>query len=129
MFPLLSKTHGYCSGKQRASSWFALSSNLRRIVPYFYGTLAAFFSAAVSQLTSRFPLIIVAGGFGPYHRLWPNDAPSKCIVVTPTSGGMIGAVGLVAPTPKPPNILYHLHTTRLKVFLVSGSTNICPDII
>jgi hypothetical protein len=51
--------------------------------------LAALFLATVSQLTSRFPLIMVAGGFDPYHRLWPDDAPCERIVVTPTLGGMI----------------------------------------
>ncbi len=93
-----------------------LSSNLRRIVPYFYNNLAALFLTTVSQLTSRFLVIMLPSSFGPYHRLWPDDAPSKHIVVTPTWGGMIGVVGLVVPTPKPPNILYHLYTMHLKVF-------------
>jgi hypothetical protein len=46
----------------------------------------------VSPLSTCFLLIMVAGGFGPYHRLWPDDAPSKCIIITPTSGRMIGVV-------------------------------------
>ncbi len=75
-----------------------------------------------SPLTSRVPLIMVAGGFGPYHRLWPNDAPRKRIVVTLTSGGMIGAVGLVVPTLKPCLLPYYLQTMRLKDFFVGGST-------
>jgi len=39
---------------------------------------------------------MAAGGFGPYHRLWTDDAPSKCKVVTPTSGGMMPALGFVS---------------------------------
>ena len=93
-----------------------------RNVPYFYDTLTGPILTLVSPLTSRFPLIMVAGGFGPYHRLWPDDAPRKRIVVTPTSGGMIGAVGLVVPTPKPCLLPYYLQTMRLKDFFVGGST-------
>ncbi len=93
-----------------------------RNVPYFYDTLTGPILTLVSPLTSRFLLIMVAGGFGPYHRLWPDDAPCKRIVVTPTSGGMIGAVGLVVPTPKPCLLPYYLQTMRLKDFLVCGST-------
>ena len=33
------------------------------------------------------------GGFGPYHRLWPGDAPSKRIVVPPTPWAMMPALG------------------------------------
>ena len=39
---------------------------------------------------------MAAGGFGPYHRLWTDDAPSKRKVVTPTSGGMMPALGFVS---------------------------------
>jgi hypothetical protein len=48
--------------------------------------------------TSRFPLTMAAGGFGPYHRLclWTDDAPSKRKVVTPTSGEMMPALGFVS---------------------------------
>ena len=49
---------------------------------------------SVSPLTSRFPLIMAAGGFGPYHRLWTNDAPSKPIGVTPTPWLMMPVLGL-----------------------------------
>jgi hypothetical protein len=59
------------------------------------------FSTSVSLLTSRFPSTMVAGGFGRYHRLWSDDAPSKGIDVTPTSGGIIDALGLVVTKPKP----------------------------
>ena len=72
---------------------------------------------------------MVAGGFGPYHCLWPDDAPRKRIVVTPTSGGMIGAVGLVVPTPKPCLLPYYLQTMRLKDFLWVDQLATCPDII
>ena len=39
---------------------------------------------------------MVAGGFGPYHCLWIDDVPSKRKVVTPTSGGMMPALGFVS---------------------------------
>ena len=39
---------------------------------------------------------MAAGGLGPYHRLWTDDAPSKRKVVTPTSGGMMPALGFVS---------------------------------
>jgi len=38
---------------------------------------------------------MAAGGFGPYHRLWTDDAPSKRIVVTPTPWAMMPALGFV----------------------------------
>jgi hypothetical protein len=41
-----------------------------------------------------FTATMVLSGFGPYHGLWHKDAPSKRIVVTPTSGGMMHALGL-----------------------------------
>jgi hypothetical protein len=61
-----------------------------------YDTLPPYLFASVSPLTSRFPLTMAAGGFGPYHRLWTNDAPSKRKVVTPTSGGMMPVLGFVS---------------------------------
>jgi hypothetical protein len=77
----------------------------------------------VSLLTSCFPLIMVPTcSFGPYHHLWPDDAPRKRIVITPTSGGMIGAVGLALPTPKPCLLPYYLQTMRLKDLFVGRST-------
>ena len=39
---------------------------------------------------------MAAGGFGPYHCLWTDDAPSKRKVVTPTSGGMMPALSFVS---------------------------------
>jgi hypothetical protein len=36
---------------------------------------------------------MAAGGFGPYHRLWADDAPSKGNVVTPTPWAMMYALG------------------------------------
>ncbi len=60
-----------------------------------YATILSF-CLCFSQLTSRFPLTMVAGGFGPYHRLWTDDACSKRKVVTPTSGGMMPALGFVS---------------------------------
>jgi hypothetical protein len=54
------------------------------------------FNHYLSQLTSRFWLTMAAGGFGPYHRLWTDDAPSKCKVITPTSWGMMPALCFVS---------------------------------
>ena len=99
-----------------------MSSISCRNVPYFYDTLTGPILTLVSPLTFRFPLIMVLGGFGPCHCLWTNDAPRKRIVVTPTLGGMIGAVELVVPTPKPCLLPYYLQTMRLKDFFVGGST-------
>ena len=66
--------------------------------------------------TSRFRLIMVAGGISPYHHLRTDDNPSKRIVGTPTSGGIIGVVGLVVTKPKPPIFQCYLHTACVKVF-------------
>jgi hypothetical protein len=101
--------------------WFSRQISCRNI-PYFYDTLTGLILTLVSPLTSHFPLIMVAGGFGPYHYLWPDDAPRKRIVVTPTLGGMIGAVELVVPTPKPCLLPYYLQTMQLKDLFVGGST-------
>ena len=38
---------------------------------------------------------MAAGGFGPYHRLWSDDATSKRIGVTPTPWAMMPALGFV----------------------------------
>ncbi len=62
-------------------------SILRRIIPVpqtsFSNKLISFFAATMAW-----------SGFGPYHGLWFEDAPSKCVIVTPTLGGMISALGL-----------------------------------
>ncbi len=80
----------------------------------------------VSALTTCFLLMMVAGGLGPYHCLWPNDAPSKRFFITPTFGGIIGAVRFVVPTAKPYLLPYYLQTMRVKDFFVSGSTHGLP---
>ena len=59
---------------------------------------------------------MVAGGFSPYHRLRTDDTPSVRIVGTPTSGGIIGVVGLVVTKPKPPIFQCYLHTACVKDF-------------
>ena len=72
-------------------------------VPYAtYDTFAPIVLTSVPQHTSRFWLTMAAGGISPYHLLRTDYAPSKGIVVTPTSGGIIYAVGLVVTKPKPP---------------------------
>jgi len=59
---------------------------------------------------------MVAGGISPYHHLRTDDNPSKHIVGTPTSGEIIGVVGLVVTKPKPPIFQCYLHTVCVKVF-------------
>jgi hypothetical protein len=66
---------------------------------------------------------MVAGGISPYHHLWTDDNPSKRIVGTPTSGGIIGVVGLVVTKPKPPIFQCYLHTACVKVFFLSAATH------
>jgi hypothetical protein len=61
-----------------------------------YDTLPPNLFASVSPLTSRFPLTMAAGSFGPYHRLWTDDATSKRKAVTPTSGGVMPVLGFVS---------------------------------
>ncbi len=65
-------------------------------VPYATILLPLLVFASVSPFTSRFPLTMAAGGFGPYHRMWTDDAPSKRKVVTTTSGGMMPALSFVS---------------------------------
>ena len=76
---------------------------------------------------------MVAGGISPYHHLRTDDSPSKHIVGTPASGGIIGVVGLVVTKPKPPILQCYLHTACVKVFFLNAATHglsrICIDII
>jgi hypothetical protein len=58
---------------------------------------------------------MVVGGISPYHHLRTNDNPSKCIVGTPTLGGIIGVVGLVVTKLKPPIFQCYLLTACVKV--------------
>jgi hypothetical protein len=60
---------------------------------------------------SFFALTMVQGGFGPYHGLWHKYAPSKHIVITSTSGGMMRALGLTVLMPQPE--LYHAYGTAI----------------
>ena len=73
-----------------------LDGDQHRTCTVCYNTFAPLFSASVSPLTLRFPLTMVAGGFGPYHCLWTDDAPSKCKFITPTLGEMMPALGFVS---------------------------------
>jgi hypothetical protein len=90
-----------------------LFSKLCRIVPYFYDTLAThFFTLVSSPLTTRFPLTMVVSGFGPYHRLQPDDAPAECAGVTPTPWAIMPMLSCVSyhrghellVTPPPPTM-------------------------
>jgi hypothetical protein len=55
------------------------------------------------KYTERFPLTIVVNGFGPYHRLRPDDTPAECAGVTPTPWAMMHVLGFVS---------YHRGTSR-----------------
>ena len=55
---------------------------------------------------------MVAGSISPYHHLRTDDNPSKRIVGTPTSGGIIGVVGLVVTKLKPPIFQCYLRITH-----------------
>jgi hypothetical protein len=39
---------------------------------------------------------MAAGGFGPYHCLWPNDAPAEYAGITPTPWAMMPMLGFVS---------------------------------
>ncbi len=65
---------------------------------------------------------MVAGNISPYHHLWTNDTPRKCIVGTPTSEGFIGVVGLVVTKPKPPIFQCYLHSACVKFFFEFGNS-------
>jgi hypothetical protein len=69
-------------------------SQIRRKCTIGYDTFAPLIFDSVPPLTSHFPKIMMAGGISPYHCLRTDDAPNKRIVITPTSGGMICALGL-----------------------------------
>jgi hypothetical protein len=70
--------------------------NLCRNVPYFYDTFMWPFFAPVSPLASRFPLIMVVSGFGPYHRQQPDDAPAEYAGITPTPWVIMLTLGFVS---------------------------------
>jgi hypothetical protein len=69
---------------------------------------------------------MVADGISPYHHLWTDDTSSKHIVGTPTSGGIIGVVGLDVTKAKPPIFQWYLHTACVKVFFFSAIT-VCHE--
>jgi hypothetical protein len=73
-----------------------LFSKLRRIVPYFYDSLAIHFFTLVSPLTTRFPLTMVVSSFGPYCCLRLNNAPAECAGVIPTSWTMMPMLGTIS---------------------------------
>ncbi len=54
--------------------WYAL---LRRTVP---GPK----TPSATKLLSKTGVTMVMSGFGPYHGLWLDDAPTKCIGIIPT---------------------------------------------
>jgi hypothetical protein len=39
---------------------------------------------------------MAAGGFSPYHRLWPDDAPAECAGITLTPWAMMHTIGFVS---------------------------------
>jgi hypothetical protein len=70
---------------------------------------------------------MVAGGISPLYHLRTNDNPSKRIVGTPTSGGIIGVVGLVVTKLKPPIFQCYLHTACVKVFFRVRQLTVCRE--
>jgi hypothetical protein len=76
-------------------------SKLRRIVPVLKNQF-------MTNLFLIYAGTMALSGFGPYHGLWCYDTPSKHIVVTPTSGAMISALGFVSIPPKPTILPYFL---------------------
>jgi hypothetical protein len=111
------------TNSRSAKHWFEfrILQKMYHSLRYFH-TFAPIISASVSQLTSL-RLIMVAGGISPYHHLWTDDNPIKRLVGTPTSGGIIGVVGLVVTKPKPPIFQCYLHTACVKVFFSSAATH------
>jgi hypothetical protein len=73
-----------------------LSATIRKIVPYFYDTLAVHFLMLVSPLTTRFLLTMVVSGIGPYHCLRPENAPVECAGVTLTPWEMTPMLDFVS---------------------------------
>jgi hypothetical protein len=67
---------------------FQFYSKLRRIVPVpknqFTTNLFLFYAGTMAF-----------SGFGPYHSLWHEDAPTKHIGIIPTQWTMVDALGLV----------------------------------
>ncbi len=94
-----------------------------------YDTFAPSISASVSQLTSCFRLIMVAGGISPYHHLRTNDTPSKRIVGTPTSGGSSMWLAWLSPNSKlkPPIFQCYLRTTYVKFFFRVWQLTVCHE--
>ena len=103
--------------------WFETKSQiLRRKCTIRYDTFAPLIFASVPPLTSRFPKIMMAGGISPYHCLRTDNAPSKRIVVTPTSGGKICALGLGLIQLKPYSIILSTDNVIEGFFLEQGET-------
>ncbi len=82
---------------------------------YFYHILRTILPGSKNPLAQKLFWFVApamaSSGFGPYHGLWHNDAPSKRVVITPTSGRMMRAFVLVVFTPQPG--LYHAYGTAI----------------
>jgi hypothetical protein len=81
---------------KRKFCFFSTSVEMYHTSTILWWPVATHFSASVSPLTSRFLLTMAISGFGPYHCLWPNDAPAKCTGITPTPWAMIPMLGFVS---------------------------------
>jgi hypothetical protein len=86
----------YTSLTRVLKSYFLVLLTLRRNVPYFYDTFRQYYFASVSALGLCFSLTMMVSGFGPYHRLRPNDAPTECADIIPTPWAMMPALGFVS---------------------------------
>jgi hypothetical protein len=67
---------------------FQFYSKLRRIVPVLE-------NQCTTNLFLFYAGTMASSGFGPYHGLWHDDAPTKCIGVIPTPWMMTRALGFV----------------------------------
>ncbi len=50
---------------------------------------------SATQLLRKTGVIMMMGGFGPYHGMWLDDAPTKCMGIMLTPWTMTDVLGLV----------------------------------
>jgi hypothetical protein len=75
---------------------YEINANLRRNVLEFYNSFCGLFSTTVSARTTCFWLTMVVSGFGPYHCLWHDNAPTEHAGVIPTLWANVLTLGLVS---------------------------------
>jgi hypothetical protein len=71
----------------------------------FYSILRTNIPGSKNPFANKLFLVFTAtmewNGFGPYHCLWLDDAPTKCIGVISTPWKMMRALGLGVLAPQP----------------------------